>query len=321
MRNKLYVIFGLSLPLSLYAFGSFQLLDFSTLPNGISGQPYGATINFVYSGDWVPSVSVVGQSLPNGLKISDLNSGNNGIGSFRLNGTPTVQGTYKINILLTDNKGASLLKPTDLVIEDGSVLFSIKSSLPKGVKGQEYKGQVTIDYIGEKKPHLFYTGFPEGVFVNQDESVGSGRGTVQLSFYGKPSRSGDYLVTVKASNEKQTEVKSLPLLVEDFVKVEPSVLQTENTIVKTVPEKQKIVNTNTSKEVKIEDKPIVKTQSKPAVVASSTSSTSTVQTLQVDTVGANSKSEEKVEGNDDISFYKKIRQGIRNFLLKIANNM
>lgn len=309
----LFVILGLFLPLNIYAFGSFQLLDFSSLPSGISGQPYEATVNFVYSGDWVPSASVIGQSLPSGLNMTDFYVGKNGVGYFKLKGTPSGNGIYKVNILLTDNNGATLLKPIDLLIEDGSVLFNIKSNLPaNGVKGVEYKGQVIIDYLGDNKPYIYYSGVPVGVFVNQDESVGIGRGMVQLSFYGAPTRAGNYQISLKVSNEKQTEVRQYSVLVDEFVKVENLVSQQDPKILKTETIEQRVAQTP----IKIEQKKVVQPQlvikeSSKDVVIMTTSTQGITPTMPI----------KEVEKTEDSSYFNKIRSGVKSFLLKLVNSI
>lgn len=295
----LFITVSLFLTFNVYAFGNFQLLDFSSLPYGISGQPYITTVNFVYSGNWVPDVSLVGENLPSGIKISNFYVGKNGVGSFKLIGTPSGNGSYKINILLTDNNGAVLLKTTDFFIEDGSDTFKVIPNLPNAFKGVDYRGQIIIDYLGEEKPDVYYSGIPSGIFINRDDFPAIGRGTVQLTFYGVPTRTGNYPISFKVWNGKENEVNFYSIKVEDSAKSEVLVLQTEQ---------KEIQNT-------------IKTINGSTKANFSASTTVATPVVQINNSAIEPVLNVENKNNEDISFYKKIKKSIKAFLFKIVNNI
>jgi hypothetical protein len=105
----------------------------TSLPNGVAGNPYSATIQEV--GGVAPyGWSVSGGNLPRGLNL-------NGDGS--ITGTPTAGGTFNFTVQVTDSGAPQLIVVSNLSITLTVVPLSISTtSLPDGALDSAYKQQV-----------------------------------------------------------------------------------------------------------------------------------------------------------------------------------
>lgn len=100
---------------SAQAAGTFQLLNFPTSTKVIVGQPYSFYINFLYSGNNIPSISIIGNPLPDNvtLNVGAMKYGVNGLDNVQITGTATAIRDYPLTLELTDNYGAFLTQSLD----------------------------------------------------------------------------------------------------------------------------------------------------------------------------------------------------------------
>ena len=116
--------------------GTFQLLNVATSTKVVVGQQYSAYFNFLYSGNGMAHVSLVGQNVPSGMQLGAVSYGVNGVDNIRYSGIPAIAMDYPMTLELTDNHGALLTQPFDFnVISSDSAINVITSSLPNGTVG------------------------------------------------------------------------------------------------------------------------------------------------------------------------------------------
>ncbi len=298
-------------PTTSFALGSFQLLDFTSLPSAVSMTPYETTINFIYSGDNIPSVSLTGNQLPQGLSLGKIYFGKNGVDYVKIEGTPVYPGAYKLTLLLTDNYGAILTKQIDLVVDDGGYDLSadLPSDLPIGIINKPYKGKVQILYSGTK-PELYCLCNPPGIFTTQDDvpnltNPAVKRGALLLTFFGTPTQTGTFPLTFTISSPTGKVTKYLSIKVAES----PSVPQqnfsnptsTEST--KNLEPEQKLTN-----KVKSTERPVLKSfvselKPKPVNFAMEVSTTT------------------RLNNDNKKSFTQKIKINLKNFLQNIIDKI
>lgn len=204
MKKLIFLL--LCIPVSVYAFGTFQFVKFDMLAQGIAGIPYTSVINFIYSGDWTPRVSILGDTLPAGLSLGKVMIGANGVDYIKLEGTPSTPGVYNLTLLLTDNNGATLTKDVTVTIDSGSTFKITKNNLPVAVVGKPFSGDITISYIGySPDSDVGWQGEMSGITMtsqtlpeasNYPYTTGIRKGQALLHFSGTPLREGDYPVNV-----------------------------------------------------------------------------------------------------------------------------
>ncbi len=152
-----------TIPASVLAFGTFELLDSKTLPNAIVGQSYTRSINFVYSGDWFPSATMIGSNLPAGMKLSSVFKKSTGLYYVSYSGTPTYAGQYSLKLLLTDDNGGSLIQDINFEVTHSDVISILETSFPIAKKDKDYSAYIKFKYYGSK-PSIGFTGnYPEGI--------------------------------------------------------------------------------------------------------------------------------------------------------------
>jgi hypothetical protein len=198
---------------SVHAAGTFQLISPTTLSNAYTNVPYTATINFIYSGSYIPGVSLVSGMLPGGLFLGSVNQGANGVDSVTLSGTPTLSGSYPIILVLTDNNGALLTENYNLtVIYGGSFTLTSSSTLPEGSTASPYFGGLNLDYTGSYIPNGTFSGLPSGVTASNVKVLGastdSQTGVVttkcSIQFSGTPLASGNYTPVLSLTDLRGT---------------------------------------------------------------------------------------------------------------------
>lgn len=70
------------------AAGSFQLLGFRSSSTAVVNLPFKYVVNYIYSGDSVSHISLVGQTLPEGIELGSITYGANGVDSIEISGVP-----------------------------------------------------------------------------------------------------------------------------------------------------------------------------------------------------------------------------------------
>jgi hypothetical protein len=99
------------------AAGTFQILNFPTSTTITAGQQYDFYISFLYSGDNIPSVSLVGNPLPDGQTVGVIIPSGNGLYNVQVSGKSSNIGTYPLTLELTDNYGAFLTQPFTFIMK------------------------------------------------------------------------------------------------------------------------------------------------------------------------------------------------------------
>ena len=184
------------------AAGSFQLLGFRSSSTAVVNLPFKYVVNYIYSGDSVSHISLVGQTLPEGIELGSITYGANGVDSIEISGVPKKIGEYPLNLVITDNDGALLSQ--SFTIKVISSIYEIETeSISNGCVGSQYSSSIKVDFLGET-PSVNFDGLPEGIFyskeVNKKESDGYPTGNVTVNLYGAPSKEGNYVVTFYVGN-------------------------------------------------------------------------------------------------------------------------
>jgi hypothetical protein len=168
----------------------------ASLPGGVATSAYTATVSA--TNGTTPYTWTAG-GLPSGLSIGSVTG--------TISGTPSVSGTFTVNVTVTDST-----KPTNqtgtkqysLVI--GPALSITTTSLPSGIAGLSYSS--TVNATGGTTPYTWSaSGFPSGLTINAASGAISG----------SPASSGTFSVTVTATDstapphQSATQVLSLSI--------------------------------------------------------------------------------------------------------------
>lgn len=318
-----------------FATGSFQLVNFTSLRTAVALTPYEVSINFIYSGNNIPSVSLIGTQLPVGLSLSKIYAeGDNGLHYIKIYGTPASTGNYKLTLLLTDNFGAMLTKEIELNVNKSEYNLNteLPSNLPVGKVGQPYNGKILFPYTGGK-PTLNSAEVPYGLFTDttdipdtSDESFK--KGSLELRIYGTPKKSGTFTMTFVTSDSMYNKTtKNVPIKIEEnSVIPEPVTVPVQ----KTVPAVQGVIDIPKPTETKT----VIKTV--PLVVknntAQSNKETQIVQqasNTEVVVVPATLDEESiqvvtnpiKTEEEKETSFFTSFKSSVKSFLLRLINKI
>jgi hypothetical protein len=171
MRRFIVSTVSIAFMLALFAnradaIGTFQILNnFPTSTTVIEDQSYSYTLNFLYSGTDIPAVSVLGTSLPGGMKVGAIKNAGNGLYSVSISGMELSNRDYPLTIELTDNDGAVLTQPFDfkVISVDDTVTVTMNSNaggpLPDAIAGTLYTTpQITISWFGSQRPDIAVSG-------------------------------------------------------------------------------------------------------------------------------------------------------------------
>ncbi len=198
---------------------SYYSISTSSLPAGTVGASYNTTIKFTYRTKGTNyATNATFSNLPTGIGTGSSSGPNTVMGllvdssgnsSVSISGIPTIAGTYKVYLTLTDQHGAYIAKSFDLKINasNSSTLSITNSSMPDGAVGADYSYQFKA--MGGTAPYTFsiprithpccYVGImpTTGVFGNSGSSL-------------KPL-AGNWYVTVQVQDATGTKVeKSFP---------------------------------------------------------------------------------------------------------------
>lgn len=228
--RKIYVLvialllvsaFGLSKPLSVKAdTGSFTYLT-TTLSATTVDTPYSATINFIYSGKGLPTVTAIG--LPAGIYIAPQGhptiTQNAGIDSLTLNGGASTEGNYSVVFAYNDQTdGATGTQTFPLVVKP---LFNIDgygnvngSALTNGTTGAPYNFQFSVQYLGGMGTLTSnITGLPLGITATPIYQQYPSSENYIIDLKGTPGEAGAYPVQLTLSDYLTTQTFPLTLAV------------------------------------------------------------------------------------------------------------
>lgn len=209
MKKLILCLFLLSLVFfvstkKVFAFGSFQIVTFDSSITVVTHQKVSIPIQYIYSGNDVSRATFISSEFPDGLKLSSINYGYNGLDSLTYSGTPTIPGEYNLKLLLTDNNGASLTEDLVLKVIDPEKIKILSVNLPDGYVGQSYQGDIVASYICEETPSVGRDGLPEGIEIvasfNRSDKTIIKHGTTTIFFKGVPTKAGKYNIKVDLQN-------------------------------------------------------------------------------------------------------------------------
>jgi Putative Ig domain len=208
-----------SLPLIVYQ-GSQLTITTTTLPAGIEGAPYNATLTAtggVQPYNW----SIISGTLPPGLSLDPKTCSNSSVPCV-ISGTPTTTGPFKFTVQVTDSGSPPQPATAQLsILISFSPLVITTSSLPAGLEGVPYSA--TLMAAGGVKPYtwcIFESNgtcdngagiLPPGLTFNQSTGVISGTPTSSdtSSFFVQVQDSGSPQQTVKSTSPLSIVVTSL----------------------------------------------------------------------------------------------------------------
>lgn len=205
MRKIIYVsvfallFFSVLMPLRrANAFGSFQIVTAGSGATAVLNQTIDIPIQFIYSGDYFPRISLLGSTIPLGMKLQPTLYSGNGFDTVHYYGTPTVAGDYPLILSLTDNNGALLTQKFDFNVINPDLIQVLTKSMPDGYLGRAYSAVVLLHYIGVTTPMVSVSNLPDGMAFSVDSIVSTTtlvkQGDTTVTFSGTPTKAGQYSV-------------------------------------------------------------------------------------------------------------------------------
>lgn len=168
-------------------------LDVTTesLPNGVAGAPYSATLT-ASGGSGAGYVwSVRGGDLPAGLVLAE-----DGTPSTTLSGTPSEVGRFEVTISVRDSAGASAEGAFTIEIRESErPLAILTTSLPAGRVGEDYDAALDAE-DGSNAGYVWSVSagaLPPGLSLEAE-------GTPRTSLSGMPTEAGQYTFTVQVQD-------------------------------------------------------------------------------------------------------------------------
>ncbi len=166
-----------------------------TLNNGIVGQAYKSELGVYDVDGYIKNVTIVDESLPNGVTLSYNNS------RITLGGTPTEAGTFKVKVRATDDKGATTegtytFVVTDKKLSDNNLPPEFTGVYPDGVVNTEYNNSV---YANDRdgfvaKVEVISQTLPEGLTATVKDR--------RVMITGTPKATGTATIELKATDDK-----------------------------------------------------------------------------------------------------------------------
>ena len=222
--------------------GAFKLLNFPASIQALAGEESDTYINFLYSGQGIENVSIIGTNLPVGMRLGPVSYGPNGIDSIEWSGTPIsteVGIDYPLILQLTDNSGTMLTQPFDFKVVN--MITFTTTSLPDGNIKQPYSGTINFTYNTDKQPNVTVYNLPTGLNLGLTTILSPGNGSVVLS--GTPLESGKITLQFLAQvDNTETPTTDIPLLITNNPIAQPQpvtqqtpIVQATSTVVITQP--------------------------------------------------------------------------------------
>jgi hypothetical protein len=161
----------------------------SSLPSGMTGQPYSSTLQG--SGGYPPYTwSIISGNLPPGLFLNAETGA--------ISGTPTASGSFPFTVQLTDSQGNQAMAMLSITVSNGPLVI-LTTSLPQGYQGVGYSA--TLDAGGGYPPYTWSItsgSLPPGLTLNGN------------TISGTPTATGTYPFTVQVT-DSQNNMASAPL--------------------------------------------------------------------------------------------------------------
>lgn len=214
---------------TVFATGTFQLSQFKDSLTTVLYQqstsnkiPYTHFFYFIYSGDSIPSFSVIRNKFPPGMNFSDIKVGQNGFNSIEFSGTPTTAGNYPLTLVLTDNKGALLTQPFNFKVEEHTINI-LTDSIPRGTANKPYLGKIDINYSSHPKtgffPRIIFKNLPEGLQykVTNTTWLDYNFGTATIEIFGNPIRNGQSQIELSLTQSGLEDERAYNGSYEDFL--------------------------------------------------------------------------------------------------------
>jgi hypothetical protein len=306
---------------TMFAFGTFELLDSSSLPSAVAGQPYSRNISFVYSGDWVPSANIIGNNLPEGMKIGNVYKKSTGFYYFIFSGIPTTPGQYSFKVFLTDDNGGSLIQSVSFEVRSVDVVAITDTFLPDTKKDKEYRGHIKFKYYGARPSISFRGDLPQGFssevsYGYPDTSLVTPVSNGILEIKGTTKKEGVYAFNLVLNSGSFD--KSIPLQIVVTPDVAVAVPQAPAQVLSPVP---KAETTARTKQVKVVPLPVENIKEEELEVAPTVSTTTESVVMSAVTQNISNETEAKAKTNVAKNFYFYIKSKIKNGLLGFANSL
>ena len=132
------------------ATGFFSLINFNDSITAMENDSFSEDISFLYSGDSVPQVQLVGTDLPDGANISEVIHDGDVLYHFTFFGMVEKPSEYSMTLILTDNQGAILTQPYTLKVV-GLNIDITTDSLPNADLHTPYLGTIYFNFVGRFK--------------------------------------------------------------------------------------------------------------------------------------------------------------------------
>ena len=197
----------------LYVDGPSSLqINSTSIPAGLVGTPYNASIPYTYNG--TNALNATWTGLPPGIIGQGLASDPNHVYGLLgnsvtvlLQGTPTTAGVYSAHLSMTDQYGATADQYFNVIVSTPNSLNITAASLPNGTVGQSYTATIPYTYSGSPCLNATWTGLPSGIIgqglaSNPNSVLGvCGQGNENLTLSGTPTQAGTFTVTLQMTDQ------------------------------------------------------------------------------------------------------------------------
>jgi hypothetical protein len=182
----------------------------SSLPNGVVGNPYSASVT-AGGGNSPYTFSIASGSLPAGLALAS--------GTGVISGTPSAAGTANFTVQVKDSSSTPQAATANLTIKITGDLTITTTSLPSGFVGAAYNAEITV--FGGNQPYTFSLapGFamPEGLSLSTSGAItgtpsfaGTSSFTVQVTDSSSPMQTAKARLSLIIVNPLAITTTSLP---------------------------------------------------------------------------------------------------------------